>query len=80
MNEADVGLVVEPSIFVRYEATRGEPQTRWLPGTPDEVDIIGLDLTLGDGTTIELTPTQEQVIMERYQRKIEDEILNGRAN
>lgn len=80
MNEADVGLVVEPSIFVRYEATRGESQTRWLPGTQDEVDIIGLDLTLGDGTTIELTPTQEQVILERYQRKIEDEILNGRAN
>jgi hypothetical protein len=46
-----------------------------LPGTPDEVDIIGLDLTLGDGTTIELTPTQEQVILEKYGRKIEEECL-----
>ena len=75
MNEADVGLIVEPSLWVRYEAIRGEPET----GLADEIGFHSMFLTFSDGSTVELTAEQEKVILNRYQRKIEDEIY-GRAN
>jgi hypothetical protein len=76
MNEADVGLIVEPSIWVRYEAVKGESHT----GLPDEIGLVSMFLSLGDGSTVELTAEQEKRILALYRNKIEEEILNGRAN